>query len=104
MGMMRAPVSVVVFDTELRIAWVNEPAERLTGGPPATEWAGRRLGEVLPGMDAGLIERSLRRGRATRGPVLRLAGGRHQPRDPPRGGAPGGPHLPVARPARGAPR
>ncbi len=72
MGMMRAPVSVVVFDTELRIAWVNETAERLIGGPPAAGWAGRRLGEVLPGMDAGLIERSLRRVLATGEPVFEL--------------------------------
>src|SRR5260221_14281253 len=72
MGMMRAPVSVVVFDTELRIAWVNETAERLIGGPPATGWAGRRLGEVMPGMDAGLIQRSLRRQLATGEPVFGL--------------------------------
>src|SRR5260370_6219255 len=72
-GIMRAPVSVVVFDTELRIAWVNETAERLIGGPPATGWAGRRLGEVLPGMDAGLVERSLRRVLGT-GPPLRGLG------------------------------
>src|SRR5258707_5678336 len=76
MGMMRAPVSVVVFDTELRIAWVNETAERLIGGPPAAGWAGRRLGEVLPGMDAGLIERSLRRGRAPPAARVWLGGGR----------------------------
>src|SRR5258708_33254532 len=75
MGMMRAPVSVVVFDTELRIAWVNETAERLIGGPPAAGWAGRRLGEVLPGMDAGLIERSLRRGLGPRGAGVAGGGG-----------------------------
>src|SRR5258708_4004551 len=72
MGLMQVPVGVVVFDTELRIVWVNEPAERLTGGPPATEWTGRRLGRVLPGMDADLIERSLRRVLATGEPVLEL--------------------------------
>jgi PAS domain S-box-containing protein len=71
-GLMQSPVGVVVFDTELRIAWVNETAERLIGGPPATEWAGRRLGEVLPGMDADLIERSLRRVLATGEPVFEL--------------------------------
>src|SRR5260370_15868651 len=68
LGLVQFPVGVVVFDTELRIAWVNETAERLIGGPPAAGWAGRRLGEGLPGMDAGLIERSLRRGPAPRAP------------------------------------
>src|SRR5258708_8956628 len=62
MGLMQAPeVGAVMLDTELRIVWVNEAAERLIGGPPAAGWAGRWLGEVLPGMDAGVIERSLRR-------------------------------------------
>src|SRR5215469_7266918 len=72
MGLMQSPVGVVMLDTELRIVWVNEAAERLTGGPPATEWAGHRLGGVLPGMDAGLIERSLRRVLATGEPVFGL--------------------------------
>ncbi len=72
LGLVQFPVGVVVFDTQLRIAWVNETAERLIGGPPATGWAGRRLGEVMPGMDAGLIERSLRRMLATGEPVFGL--------------------------------
>src|SRR5258708_7443560 len=62
MGMMQAPVSVVVFDTELRIAWVNETAERLIGGPPAAGWARRRLGGGLPAMEAGLTGRARRAG------------------------------------------
>jgi Stage II sporulation protein E (SpoIIE)/PAS fold/GAF domain len=72
MGLMQSPVGVIMLDTELQIARVNEAAERLIGGPPATGWAGRRLGEVLPGMDAGLIERSLRRVLATGEPVFGL--------------------------------
>jgi GAF domain-containing protein len=71
-GLKQTPVGAVVFDTELQIAWVNEAAERFIGGPPATGWAGRRLGEVLPGMEAGLIERSLRRVLATGEPVFGL--------------------------------
>jgi Stage II sporulation protein E (SpoIIE)/PAS fold/GAF domain len=82
MGLMQSPVSVVMFDTELRIVWVNEPAERLPGGPPATEWAGCRLGEVLPGIDAGLIERSLRRVLATGEPVFELEVSSHDGGDP----------------------
>src|SRR5260221_9342236 len=73
MGLMQAPeVGAVMLDTELRIVWVNEAAERLIGGPPAAGWAGRWLGEVLPGMDAGVIERSLRRVLATGEPVFEL--------------------------------
>src|SRR5258708_23882603 len=72
MGLMQSPAGIVVFAPELRIAWVNETAERLIGGPPAAGWAGRRLGEVRPGMDAGLIERSLRRVLATGEPVFEL--------------------------------
>jgi PAS domain S-box-containing protein len=83
-GLMQVPVGVVVFDTELRIVGVNEAAERLTGGPPAMEWAGRRLGEVLPGMDADLIERSLQGVLATGEPVFELEVSSHD------GGAPGG--------------
>jgi PAS domain S-box-containing protein len=82
MGFMQVPVGIVVFDTELRIVRVNEPAERLAGGPPASEWAGRRLGEVLPGMDADLIERSLRRVLATGEPVFELEVGIHDGVDP----------------------
>jgi PAS domain S-box-containing protein len=69
---MQSPVSIVVFDTELRIAWVNQAAERLIGGPPAAGWPGHRLGEVLPAMDAGVIERSLRRVLGTGEPVFEL--------------------------------
>src|SRR5260221_5066346 len=74
MGLMQSPVGAVMLDTELRIVLVNEAAERLIGGPPATGWAGRRLGEVLPGMDAGVIERSLRRGLADREAGFRPGG------------------------------
>jgi PAS domain S-box-containing protein len=72
MGLVQSPVGIVMFDTELRIAWVNEAAERMIGGPPAGGWPGRRLGEVMPGMDADLIERSMRRVLATGEPVFEL--------------------------------
>src|SRR5258707_430309 len=69
-GLMQVPVAVVMFDSELRIVVANAAAGRLACGPPATEWAGRRLGDMLPGMDADLIERSLRRVLATGEPVF----------------------------------
>jgi Stage II sporulation protein E (SpoIIE)/PAS fold/GAF domain len=64
-GLMQDPRGVVIFDTELRIAWANPAAGRLDDGLPVARWPGRRLGEVLPGLDAGLIEQSLRRVLAT---------------------------------------
>jgi len=72
MGLMQSPVGVVMFDAELRIVWVNEAAVRLNGSTPAARWPGRRLGEVLPCIDADLIERSLRRVLATGEPVVAL--------------------------------
>src|SRR5258708_19787012 len=68
MGLVQSPLGVVMFDAELRVVWVNEAAVRLSGGTPAGRWPGRRLGEVLPCMDADVIERSLRRVLAARGP------------------------------------
>src|SRR5258707_4491428 len=101
LGLVQSPAGVVMFDTELRIVWVNEAAERLIGGPPVTGWAGRRLGEVLPGIDVGLIERSLRRVLAAREPGVEL-GGRSGGGDEARGGGVlGCGPVPVARPGPG---
>src|SRR5215469_4807419 len=80
MGLIRSPLSVVILDTNLRIAWANEAAGRLGDGMPVARWPGRRLGEVLPGLDAGPVERSLRRVLATGVPaadceVISHAGG-----------------------------
>src|SRR5260370_8177605 len=47
-------------------------AELLIGVGLAAGWAGRRLGDLLPGKDAGWIERSLRRVLATGEPVFEL--------------------------------
>ena len=81
-GLMQVPVAVVMFDSELRIVGANAAAGRLACGPSATEWAGRRLGDVLPGMDADLIERSLRRVLATGEPVFELEVSSHDAGDP----------------------
>jgi Stage II sporulation protein E (SpoIIE)/PAS fold/GAF domain len=72
MGLMQSPLSVVMFDTELRIVWVNQAAGRLGDGIPATGWPGRPLGDVLPWIDTGVIEQSLRRVLATGEPVAEL--------------------------------
>jgi hypothetical protein len=68
MGLVLWSFCVVIFDIELRIVWANEAAGHL-GGIPAKGWPGRRIGEVLPQIDAGSIERSLRRVLATGTPV-----------------------------------
>jgi hypothetical protein len=68
MGLMQCPFCVVVFDAELRIVWASEAAGHL-GGIPAKGWPGRRIGEVLPHIDACSIERSLRGVLATGTPV-----------------------------------
>jgi hypothetical protein len=73
---------VVIFDTELRIVWVNQAAVRLGGGLPAAAWRGRRLGEALPRLDIGSIERSLRRVLATGEAVPDLEVSSHADGDP----------------------
>jgi hypothetical protein len=65
MGLMQSPRGVIVLDTDLRIVWANEAANRLGDGLPAARWPGRRLGEALPDLDIGLIEQSLRQVLAT---------------------------------------
>ncbi len=72
MGLRQSPLGIVVFDTELRIVWVNEAAGRIGDGLPAAGWPGRRLGEVLPGLDVDVMEQSLRRVLATGKPVAEL--------------------------------
>jgi len=69
---MQSPLGVVVFDTELRIAWANQAAGLTGDGLPATRWPGRRLDEVLPSLDVAPIEQSLRRVLVTGEPVFDL--------------------------------
>jgi PAS domain-containing protein len=82
MGLMQAPSGVVIVDTELRIVWVNLAAGRLGDGIPTTRWHGRRLGEVLPEMDADPVEQSLRQVLATGKPAIDLQVSGHTNGDP----------------------
>jgi hypothetical protein len=68
-GLIQSPIPVVIFDAELRIAWANEAAGTIGSGG---QWPGRRLGEVLPGLDVALIERSVRGVLASGRPVAGL--------------------------------
>jgi hypothetical protein len=71
-GLMRSAIFVAIFDADLRIVWANEAAEKSRPGLPPQDWRGRRLIEVMPEIDVGLIEQSLRRVLATGEPVLDL--------------------------------
>src|SRR5258708_39461089 len=61
-----------MLEGEWRVVWVNAAGEGLSAGGAADGSAGRRLGEVLPGVDVDVIERSLRRVLATGEPVFDL--------------------------------
>ena len=71
-GLARSPLSVAIFDPELRIVWANSAAEGATPGLPPQDWRGRRLAEVMQEIDADTVEESLRRVLATGEPVLDL--------------------------------
>jgi hypothetical protein len=71
-GLLRSKLFVVIFDADLRIVWANEAAERSRPDLPPQDWRGRRLIEVMPEIDVGLIEQSLRRVLATGEPTVAL--------------------------------
>ncbi|MEU9368964.1 SpoIIE family protein phosphatase [Streptomyces avermitilis] len=55
----QTPVGIAVFDTELRWVGVNPALERINGLPEEAV-LGRRVGEVLPNLDAEVIESRMR--------------------------------------------
>jgi hypothetical protein len=71
-GLTESPLSVAIFDAELRIVWANEASQSCSSGLPPRDWRGRRLAEVMPDIDAGVIEQSMRRVLATGESVLDL--------------------------------
>ncbi|MFI9252043.1 SpoIIE family protein phosphatase [Streptomyces sp. NPDC053069] len=64
----RAPIGMAVMDTELRYVWLNDTLERF-GGVPRDERLGRRLSELLPGIQAESLESLMRKVLATGLPV-----------------------------------
>lgn len=64
----RSPVGMAVMDLELRYIWLNDTLESL-GGVPRDQRLGRRLSEVLPGMQADTIEALMRKVLATGAPI-----------------------------------
>jgi PAS domain S-box-containing protein len=65
----QTPVGIAVFDTRLRWVGLNPALERLNGLPESAV-VGRRVGEVLPGLDAKTIEDRMRRVLETGRPLL----------------------------------
>ncbi|MER5943589.1 SpoIIE family protein phosphatase [Streptomyces sp. NPDC001928] len=64
----RAPVGMAVMDTQLRYVWLNDTLERF-GGVPREQRLGRRLSELLPGLQAETIEGLMRKVLETGVPV-----------------------------------
>ncbi|KUN09742.1 protein phosphatase [Streptomyces yokosukanensis] len=64
----RSPVGMAVMDTELRYIWLNDTLERF-GGVPRDERLGKRLSEMLPGLQAEALEGLMRKVLATGVPV-----------------------------------
>ncbi|XUL93500.1 SpoIIE family protein phosphatase [Streptomyces galilaeus] len=65
----QTPVGIAVFDTDLRWVTVNPALERING-VPESEVVGRRVGEVLPGLDVAAIESRMRHVLITGKPLL----------------------------------
>ncbi|MEU5276985.1 SpoIIE family protein phosphatase [Streptomyces asoensis] len=65
----QTPVGIAVFDNELRWVGVNPALERMNGVPEA-DVVGRRVGDVLPGLDVAGIESRMRHVLATGRPLL----------------------------------
>ncbi|MFG2606415.1 SpoIIE family protein phosphatase [Streptomyces sp. NPDC048514] len=64
----RSPLGMAVMDPELRYLWLNDTLERF-GGVPREQRLGRRLSELLPGLQAETLEGLMRKVLATGVPV-----------------------------------
>ncbi|MEV7448739.1 MULTISPECIES: SpoIIE family protein phosphatase [Streptomyces] len=65
----RSPVGMAVLDTQLRYVWLNDTLERL-GGVPRGQRLGRRIGDLLPGLEAETIEGLMSKVLETGSPVI----------------------------------
>ncbi|MFG2915089.1 SpoIIE family protein phosphatase [Kitasatospora sp. NPDC048298] len=64
-----SPLGMAVMDPQLRYVWLNETLERI-GGIPSEQRLGRRLSEVLPGLQAEKIEALMREVLENAAPVV----------------------------------
>ncbi|WP_318207138.1 SpoIIE family protein phosphatase [Streptomyces sp. SJL17-1] len=65
----QSPIGLAVLDTDLRYVLVNPALERINGVPAALH-IGRRIGDMLPRIDAEALETALRTVLATGTPLL----------------------------------
>ncbi|GGW93637.1 SpoIIE family protein phosphatase [Streptomyces lomondensis] len=65
----QTPLGIAVFDNDLRWVGVNPALERMNGVPEEAV-VGRRIGEVLPGLDVAAIEARMRHVLQTGTPLL----------------------------------
>ncbi|MER8086667.1 SpoIIE family protein phosphatase [Streptomyces sp. NPDC094048] len=64
-----SPIGMAVLSPQLRYVWVNDTLERF-GGVPREQRVGRRMSEVLPGLEADAIETLMRSVLETGVPVI----------------------------------
>ncbi|MFB7495796.1 SpoIIE family protein phosphatase [Streptomyces sp. NPDC056161] len=64
----RSPIGMAVMDPQLRYLWLNDTLEQF-GGVPRDQRLGRRLGELLPGLQAETLEALMRKVMVTGVPV-----------------------------------
>ncbi|SDT08387.1 PAS domain S-box-containing protein [Streptomyces sp. TLI_053] len=74
------PYGIAVLDTELRYVWLNRTLERMAGVPLAHR-VGRRVADVLPGLQPEAMEEQLRHALETGEPVLGFEYRGHTPAD-----------------------
>ncbi|MER5358988.1 SpoIIE family protein phosphatase [Streptomyces sp. NPDC002785] len=55
-----SPIGIAVMSPQLRYVWMNDALERI-GGVPREQRVGRRMSEVLPGLEVDVIETLMRR-------------------------------------------
>jgi PAS domain S-box-containing protein len=65
----RSPIGMAVMDADLRYVWLNDTLEHF-GGVPREQRLGRRLSEILPGLQTDDIEDLMRKVVATGIPVI----------------------------------
>lgn len=65
----RSPVGMAVMDPELRYVWINDMLERF-GGVPREQRLGRKLSEVMPGLQAEKLETLMGEVLVTGAPVM----------------------------------
>ncbi|MGW1895051.1 SpoIIE family protein phosphatase [Streptomyces sp. NPDC002004] len=79
----RSPVGIAVMDPELRYLWLNDALARM-GGVSREERIGKRIGEVLPRMDAETVENAMHKVIATGEPAIDVEYWGRLPADPDR--------------------